>query len=62
VLTIDDEATKIAARPTLKELLSTDVARGELNIPERGRMRRRTPRELVDQHRRPAAAGRGGTE
>lgn len=30
-----------AAKPSLKELLLTDHARGELNIPERGRKRRR---------------------
>jgi len=35
-----------AAKPMLKELLLTDEARGELNIPSRGRRQRRTPREL----------------
>jgi antitoxin Phd len=30
-----------AARPTLKELLLTNDARGELNVPARGGMRRR---------------------
>ena len=30
------------ARPTLKELLLTDVARGQLAIPPRGKRRRRT--------------------
>lgn len=35
-----------AARPTLKELLLSDHARGELNIPERGGRRRREPRAL----------------
>jgi antitoxin Phd len=32
-----------SAKPTLKELLLTDFARGELSIPPRGRRRRRTP-------------------
>jgi antitoxin Phd len=36
-----------AAKPTLKELLSTNFARGELNIPARGVMRRRQVRDLV---------------
>lgn len=31
------------ARPTLKELLLADAARGELQIPPRGRSRRRPP-------------------
>jgi antitoxin Phd len=31
------------ARPTLKELLLSPNARGELNIPLRGSLRRRTP-------------------
>lgn len=35
------------ARPTLKELLLTDEGRGELNIPKRGRLRRREPSELL---------------
>ncbi len=30
-------------KPTLKDLLLTDFARGELNIPPRGRWRRRRP-------------------
>lgn len=30
-----------AARPSLKELLLTDEARGELALPQRGRARRR---------------------
>jgi len=38
---------KRAARPTLKELLLAGDARGELNIPERGGRRRRTPPDLV---------------
>jgi prevent-host-death family protein len=33
-----------AARPTLKELLLVDRARGDLNIPARGKRRRRAPR------------------
>jgi prevent-host-death family protein len=33
-----------AAKPTLKELLLTDIARTELQIPPRGRRRRREPR------------------
>lgn len=32
-----------AAKPTLKELLLSDEARGELNVPPRGRLRRRKP-------------------
>jgi prevent-host-death family protein len=36
-----------AARPTLKELLLTDEARGELNIPKRGGMRLREPPEFT---------------
>jgi antitoxin Phd len=35
-----------AAKPTLKELLLTDDARGELNIPARGGRRRREVRAL----------------
>jgi prevent-host-death family protein len=35
------------ARPTLKELLLTDDARGELNVPPRGGRRRRKVRDLV---------------
>jgi prevent-host-death family protein len=33
-----------AAKPTLKELLLSDEARGDLNIASRGRVRRRTPK------------------
>ena len=36
-----------AARPTLKELLLSDRARGELSIPPRGGKRRRERRELA---------------
>ncbi len=32
-----------AAKPTLKELLLTDFARADLNIPPRGNLRRRAP-------------------
>jgi antitoxin Phd len=38
---------KRAAKPTLKELLLADAARGDLNIPERGGRRRRAPPDLV---------------
>lgn len=34
------------ARPTLKELLLSDEARGDLNIPARGRRRRRQPERI----------------
>jgi antitoxin Phd len=37
---------KAAARPSLKDLLLSDVGRGELNIPPRGDMRFRKPVEL----------------
>jgi len=43
----DWQMLKRAAKPTLKELLLADVARGELNVPERGDKRRRTPPDLV---------------
>jgi antitoxin Phd len=36
-----------AAKPTLKELLLTDGARGDLNVPPRGGKRRRTVRDLA---------------
>jgi antitoxin Phd len=35
-----------AARPTLKELLLTNEAQGELNVPARGGKRRRHVRDL----------------
>jgi antitoxin Phd len=38
---------ELAAKPTLKELLLSDAARGDLNIPPRGRLRRRKPRAFV---------------
>ena len=43
----DWQRLKRAAKPTLKELLLTDDARGELNIPPRGGRRRRKVRNLV---------------
>jgi prevent-host-death family protein len=36
-----------SAKPTLKELLLSDFARGDLNIPPRGRRRRRASRAYV---------------
>jgi prevent-host-death family protein len=42
----DWQRLKRAAKPTLKELLLGDYARGELNIPPRGGRRRRA-RDLV---------------
>jgi PHD/YefM family antitoxin component YafN of YafNO toxin-antitoxin module len=38
---------KRAAKPTLKELLLTDDARGELSVPSRGGKHRRKVRDLV---------------
>jgi antitoxin Phd len=35
-----------SARPTLKDLLLTDEARGELPLPARGRRKRRAPRSI----------------
>jgi antitoxin Phd len=35
-----------AAKPTLKELLLSDAARGDLNIPLRGGLRRRKPERI----------------
>jgi antitoxin Phd len=35
------------AKPTLKELLLADEARVDLDLPRRGRLRRRAPGELV---------------
>jgi len=35
-----------AARPTLKELLLADQPRGDLGVPARGRLRRRSVRPL----------------
>ena len=43
----DWQRLKRAAKPTLKELLLTDDARGEMNIPPRGGRRRRRVRSLV---------------
>ena len=36
-----------AARPTLKALLLGDQPRGDLAVPERGRLHRRTPADLA---------------
>jgi prevent-host-death family protein len=36
-----------SATPTLKDLLLSDEARGDLSIPPRGVRRRREPREFV---------------
>jgi antitoxin Phd len=43
----DWQRLKRAAKPTLKELLLTDAARGELDIPPRGGKHRRKMRDLV---------------
>lgn len=43
----DWQRLKQSARPTLKDLLLTDEARGELNLPPRGRRRRREVLGLV---------------
>jgi antitoxin Phd len=42
----DWQMLKRAAKPTLKALLLANVARGELNVPERGDKRRRAPPDL----------------
>ena len=42
----DWQSLKRAAKPTLKELLLADGARGELNVPRGGR-HRRAPRKLL---------------
>nr|VFJ70737.1 MAG: prevent-host-death family protein [Candidatus Kentron sp. FW] len=36
-----------SARPTLKQLLLSEEARGELVLPERGKARRRPPSEAI---------------
>ncbi len=36
-----------SAKPTLKELLLTDVVRAELHLPKRGGLRRRLPGEAA---------------
>lgn len=36
-----------SAKPSLKQLLLSDEARGDLNIPPRGKARRRQPQELL---------------
>ena len=43
----DWQMMKRSAKPTLKELLLADFARGELNVPERGARLRRAPPNLV---------------
>ena len=43
----DWQMLKRAGKPTLKDLLLAEGARGELNVPERGRQRRRAPPKLV---------------
>jgi antitoxin Phd len=43
----DWQRLKRAAKPTLKELLLSDDARGELSAPPRGGKRRRKVRDLV---------------
>ncbi|MGA2290045.1 type II toxin-antitoxin system Phd/YefM family antitoxin [Bradyrhizobium sp.] len=43
----DWQRLKRAAKPTLKALLLTNDARGELSVPERGGRLRRQPRGLV---------------
>ncbi|WP_366556030.1 type II toxin-antitoxin system Phd/YefM family antitoxin [Aquibaculum sediminis] len=41
----DWERLQGAAKPTLKELLLSGAARADLELPRRGRLRRREPRE-----------------
>ncbi len=41
------QSLRQAARPTLKELLLGDSARGELKVPKRGGRRRRAPPKLA---------------
>jgi len=36
-----------SAKPTLKDLLLTDEARAHLDLPKRGRLRRREPSEVA---------------
>ena len=43
----DWQRLKQAAKPTLKELLLSDRARGDLNIPPRGGKRRRKVSDLA---------------
>jgi antitoxin Phd len=43
----DWERLQRGAKPTLKELLLADEARIDLDLPDRGKLRRREPREFV---------------
>jgi antitoxin Phd len=43
----DWQRLQSAARPSLKDLLLTDEARGDLDLPARGARRRRAPSELA---------------
>lgn len=43
----DWERLQRSAKPTLKELLLADGARVDLDLPKRGRLRRREPGEVV---------------
>jgi prevent-host-death family protein len=43
----DWQRLRRAAKPTLRELLLSDHARGELNVPPRGGKRRRKVRDLI---------------
>lgn len=43
----DWQRLKQVAKPKLKELLLSDYARGELNVPSRGGRRRRKVRDLA---------------
>jgi len=47
VAATDWQRLQHAARPTLKDLLLTDTARGELNLPPRGGKRRRARSDLT---------------
>jgi prevent-host-death family protein len=44
----DWERLRRAARPTLKALLLSPQARGDLAVPERGRLRRRPPEAAAE--------------
>jgi prevent-host-death family protein len=49
VLVAFDDWTRLqqSARPSLKELLLTDVGRGDIDLPPRGWLRRKPPTELL---------------